>query len=96
MFLQGVSVLFTETLFGNAEVGVKVIVHSPYDFPTVTSDGMALGPGRHYFLGVTPGTGTVQLFLKKSLVDTCPFLKCGNELCLCLASCVCVLRSALC
>ena len=63
--LQPIS-LFTETLFGNAEVGVKVIVHSPYDFPTVTSDGMALCPGRHYFLGVTPERVRFNLILCKN------------------------------
>ena len=40
-------------MLGNPELGVRAIVHPCYKHPT-PDEGIALGPGRHHFVGITP------------------------------------------
>ena len=40
-------------MLGNPELGVRAIVHPCYQHPT-PDEGIALGPGRHHFVGITP------------------------------------------
>lgn len=41
----------TDTLDGNPELGLKFIVHAPYEVPVINSMGYAAGPGSKAYVG---------------------------------------------
>lgn len=41
----------SDLLDGNPELGIKFIVHAPYEVPVINSMGYAVGPGKKAFVG---------------------------------------------
>ncbi len=54
-----------EPYYGHPEVGIKILVHQTTDFPNIYEDGIALSPGRSYFMGITPERVKQTLFIKQ-------------------------------